>query len=55
MNKQAWMDCAKAQGFESFEIYQSSAKSTQMTWYKGDMDTFVCCVNIRIGEEYQLA
>lgn len=41
MNKQAWMDCAKAQGFESFEIYQSSAKSTQMTWYKGDMDTFV--------------
>lgn len=41
MNKQAWMDCAKAHGFESFEIYQSSAKSTQMTWYEGDMDTFV--------------
>lgn len=41
MNKQAWMEYAKAEGFESFEIYQSSAKSTQMTWYKGEMDTFV--------------
>lgn len=41
MNKQAWMECAKAQGFTAFEIYQSSVKSTEMTWYKGEMDTFV--------------
>lgn len=41
MNKKAWMDCALAQGFESFEIYQSSDKSSEMTWYKGKMDTFV--------------
>lgn len=41
MNKQAWMDCAEAQGFTAFEIYQSSVLSSEMTWYKGKMDTFV--------------
>lgn len=41
MNKQAWMDYAKKEGFTAFEIYQSSSKSTEMTWYRGKMDTFV--------------
>lgn len=41
MNKQAWMDCALSEGFESFEIYQAGDRSSEMTWYDGRMDTFV--------------
>lgn len=41
MNKQAWIDYALKEGFESFEIYEASSKNKSVTWYEGSRDTFV--------------
>ena len=41
MNKQAWIDYALKEGFESFEIYESTSKGRSVTWYNGSRDTFV--------------
>ena len=41
MNKQAWMDRATELGFDAFEIYRSTTEERQMTWFEGDLDTFV--------------
>lgn len=41
MNKQAWIDCALKKGMESFEIYESTSKQREVTWFEGQMDTFV--------------
>ncbi len=41
MNKQLWIEEAKQQGFESFEIYQSDQSSKEITWFNGQVDTFV--------------
>ena len=41
MNKNAWIEKAKELGIEHFEIYQSISKSKEVTWYEGQMDTYV--------------
>ena len=41
MNKQEWFDKAKAAGFAAFEIGTSRESGRSLTWYQGDMDTFV--------------
>lgn len=41
MNKQAWIECALQKGMESFEIYESLSKQREVTWFQGQMDTFV--------------
>lgn len=41
MNKQKWIDTALQLGFEGLEIYQSTSASKEVTWYNGQMDTFV--------------
>lgn len=44
MNKEKWMRRALDLGIESFEIYQSISKNKEVTWYQGQMDTFVSSV-----------
>ncbi len=41
MNKQKWIQCALEKGAESFEIYQGLSASKEVTWFNGQMDTFV--------------
>lgn len=41
MNKQAWIECAQKKGIQEFEIYQSVNSQKEVTWYEGQMDTFV--------------
>lgn len=41
MNKQKWIQCALQKGAESFEIYQGLSASKEVTWFNGQMDTFV--------------
>ena len=41
MNKQKWIQCALDKGMESFEIYQGYSASKEITWFDGQMDTFV--------------
>ncbi|MBO5999345.1 MAG: TldD/PmbA family protein [Lachnospiraceae bacterium] len=41
MNKKNWIEYALANGFESFEIYQESAKTKTVTWYQGKTDSAV--------------
>lgn len=41
MNRQKWIDCALANGFESFEIRTSSEKSRKLSWFEGQADSFV--------------
>ncbi len=41
MNKQKWIDYALQQGFADFEIYQSRSNEKKVTWFDGQMDTFV--------------
>ncbi len=41
MNKQRWIDYALQEGFEDFEIYQSLSGEKTVTWFDGQMDTFV--------------
>ena len=41
MNKQKWMDCALQMGMDSFEIYQGLSSQKEVTWFNGQMDTFV--------------
>ena len=41
MNKQAWIQTAQEIGIEHFEIYQNISKSKEVTWFNGQMDTYV--------------
>ncbi len=41
MNKQKWIEYALQEGFSDFEIYQSLSSEKKVTWYEGQMDTFV--------------
>ena len=41
MNKQAWIDYALKEGFESFEIYESSSMERTLSWFEGQRDSFV--------------
>ena len=41
MNKQNWISYALANGFESFEIYQTVDKERTISWYEGKMESFV--------------
>ena len=41
MNKQAWIDYAIKEGFESFEIYESSSAERTLSWFQGQRDSFV--------------
>lgn len=41
MNKEKWIAYAKEQGFESFEIYQEVSEERSLSWYGGQMDSFV--------------
>ena len=41
MNRQAWIDYALKEGFESFEIYELTTKGRSVTWYDGSRETFV--------------
>ena len=41
MNKQNWIAYALEKGFESFEIYQSRSREKKLTWFEGQMDTYV--------------
>lgn len=41
MNKQLWLQTALQKGFSDFEIYESQFKHSEITWYRGQMDTFV--------------
>lgn len=41
MNKQAWIKHALDKGMESVEIYQSFSSKKEVTWFEGQMDTFV--------------
>lgn len=41
MNKQKWIEYALQQGFSDFEIYQSRNSEKKVTWFDGQMDTFV--------------
>ena len=41
MNKQKWIQCALDKGFESFEIYQSGSSERSLSWFEGEMDSFV--------------
>ena len=41
MNKQKWIDYALQQGFADFEVYQSLSSEKKVTWFEGQMDTFV--------------
>lgn len=41
MNKEMWMKKAQEKGFSEFEIYQSRTRSREITWFQGQMDTFV--------------
>lgn len=41
MNKQKWIQCALDKGVESLEIYQALSASKEVTWFNGQMDTFV--------------
>lgn len=41
MNKNKWIEYALSQGMESVEIYQSLSTQKEITWFSGQMDTFV--------------
>lgn len=41
MNKQKWIEYALQEGFADFEIYQSLSREKKVTWFEGQMDTFV--------------
>ena len=41
MNKQAWIQKAQQLGIEHFEIYQNISKEKEVTWFDGQMDTYV--------------
>lgn len=41
MNKQAWMEKAAALGFDGLEITQRRASSRALSWFEGEMDTFM--------------
>ncbi len=41
MNKQKWIEYALSQGFEAFEIYQMLEQEKSVSWYEGQMDSFV--------------
>ncbi|MBP3852525.1 MAG: TldD/PmbA family protein [Erysipelotrichaceae bacterium] len=41
MNKQLWIQRALEKGIECFEIYQSVQKEKTLTWFNGQVDTFV--------------
>ena len=41
MNKNKWIEYALSQGMESVEIYQSLTTQKEITWFSGQMDTFV--------------
>ena len=38
MNKQAWIEAAKAKGIEAFEIYQLRENGRSVSWYEGDVE-----------------
>ncbi|WP_294731199.1 TldD/PmbA family protein [uncultured Faecalibaculum sp.] len=38
MNKQKWLDRALEKGFEAAEIYESSSRSKEITWFEQAMD-----------------
>ena len=40
MNKQKWIDAAKEQGFEQFEIYEQRSTSTSIEVYKQNVDSY---------------
>ncbi len=41
MNKQKWIEIAAEKGLSAFEIYQELSSERNVTWYAGQMDTFV--------------
>ncbi len=41
MNKQKWIRIAQEKGLTAFEIYQELTKERKVTWFNGQMDTFV--------------
>ena len=41
MNKEKWIAYALENGFESFEIYQDISEERTISWFGGQMDTFV--------------
>ena len=41
MNKKKWIEIAAEKGLAAFEIYQERTEERKMTWYGGQMDTFV--------------
>ncbi len=41
MNKQKWIGYALSQGFEAFEIYQMLEQEKSVSWFEGQMDSFV--------------
>lgn len=41
MNKSKWIEFALSKGMESVEIYQSLSTRKEITWFSGQMDTFV--------------
>lgn len=41
MNKSKWIEKALEKGIDAFEIYESSSKSKEVTWFDHQMDTFV--------------
>ena len=41
MNREKWIGYALEQGFESFEVYQSTSEEKTLKYYEGDMESFV--------------
>lgn len=41
MNKSKWIEKALEKGIDAFEIYESSSKNKEVTWFNHQMDTFV--------------
>ena len=41
MNKQAWLDAAKKKGLDGLEIYRGRSAERRVTWFGGQMDSFV--------------
>lgn len=41
MNKQKWIECALANGFESFQIRTASVTNRKLGWFGGQADSFV--------------